>query len=471
MIPSRPLVPPPGDERSPSESLETSPLLRTRRRPGPSAAASGDPAREPRDAAPSAAPETEVVGLARDTRMVAPSAAPSMVPTRFRTAFSDRRNALRALGTLALAPVLLSGLAAPAAAQSRPDQVLWTNPRGRTVTDTGKITENSLEKVVIDKGRGDKSIDVANVQRVVFGDVPPSFTEGTAYFDRRQFAEAAKAFQLAAGDASARDIVKARARLSAAQAYLQHGAQDPSAFAQAQAEVETFISDYSDNRELPEARLLLGRAQRLSGDAAAAAKTYADLFGEAAAGTSGYPKKICFRAGVGAAEAYIASGDAEKARGLYGNLESAVTSGLADLDERSPDRREFLLLQNQARLGEGFCLLAKGSTSQAKTFFKGRLDGANGNAPLRHGARLGLAEALLAEGKVREAQIEFAQVSAIDHTDRDRVARALVGLAQCSLKLSDKNANASAKRSLETVRDNYGDTPSVLRAQELLQTL
>ena len=99
------------------------------------------------------------------------------------------------------------------------------------------------------------------------------------------------------------------------------------------------------------------------------------------------------------------------------------------------------------------------------------LDGANGNAPLRHGARLGLAEALLAEGKVREAQIQFAQVSAIDHTDRDRVARALVGLAQCSLKLSDKNANQKAKRSLETVRDHYGDTPSVLQAQVLLQTL
>jgi len=394
-----------------------------------------------------------------------------MVPTRQRTAALRLTAALRALGALVLAPALLGATATPLGAQSRPDQVLWTNARGRTVTDSGTITTNSLEKVVIERSRGDRSIDSVNVQRVVFGDVPPSFLEGTAYFDRRQFAEAAKAFQLAAGDASARDIVKARARLSAAEAHLQHGAQDPSAFGLARAEAETFLGDYADNRELPEVRLLLGRAQRLSGDAAGAAKTYDELFGEAAAGTVGYSKKICFRAGIGAAEAYIAAGDADKARSLYGTLESAITAGLADLDERSPDRREFLLLQNQARLGEGFCLLAKGSTSQAKTFFTGRLDGANGNAPLRHGARLGLAEALLAEGKVREAQIQFAQVSAIDHTDRDRVARALVGLAQCSLKLSDKNANQKAKRSLETVRDHYGDTPSVLQAQVLLQTL
>jgi len=394
-----------------------------------------------------------------------------MVPTRFRIAVLHPLAVLRALGALVLAPALLGLAAAPIGAQSRSDQVLWTNPRGRTVTDTGLITANSLEKVVIDRDSGNRSIDPANVQRVVFGDVPPSFIEGTAYFDRRLFAEAAKAFQLAAGDAAARDIVKARARLSAAQAHLQHGAQDPSSFDLAKAEAETFINDYTDNRELPEARLLLGRAQRLSGDAAGSAMTYAELFGEADAGTSGYSKKICFRAGVGAAEAYIGSGEADKARSLYNNLESVITTGLADLGERSPDRREFLLLQNQARLGEGFCLLARGATSQARTFFTGRLDGANGNAPLRHGARLGLAEALLAEGKVREAQIQFAQVSAIDHTDRDRVARALVGLAQCSLKLSDKNANQKAKRSLETVRDHYGDTPSVLQAQVLLQTL
>lgn len=354
---------------------------------------------------------------------------------------------------------------------ARPDRVNWVNPRGRITTDTGTITKNSLDKVVIDLGRNEKSIDSKKVRSVAFGAVPPSFNEGVAYFDRRSFENAAKAFQVAAGDGSAREFVKARARLSAAEAYLLHGATDPAAFALARAELETFIEDHKDNRELPTARRLLGRAQRLAGEAAVAAATYEELYREASAGTEGYPLKTCLYGGLGAAEAYIAAGNPDKARKIYLDLESAAISGLADLDERSPDRRDFVLLLNEARLGEGFCLLARASISQARTFFNGRLSGANGNAPLRHGARLGLAEALLAEGRVREAQIEFAQVSAIDHTDRDRVARALVGLAQCSLKLSDKGAHASAKRSLETVRDRYGDTPSVLRAQELLQTL
>ncbi len=440
-------------------SSRTSPLH-------PEGPQTGTPATTP-NRAPQHAFESKVVGLARDTRMVAPS----MLTTPRRTTVSRAWRSLLAPGAVAVLAALAPTLAAATSQAARPDQVHWSNPRGRTTTDTGEIIENSLRRVVIDIGLSKKSIDVARVQRIVFGNVPPAFTEGNAYFDRRQYENAAKAFQIAAGDASARDFVKARARLSGAKAYLLHGALDPAAFALAKAEVETFIADYGDNRELPDARLLLGRAQRLSGQAAAAAKTYDDLYGEATASTEGYPLKTCFKAGIGAAEAYIASDDADKAREIYLGLERAVTAGLADLDERSPDRRQFVLLQNQARLGDGFCLLAKGSVSQAKTFFTGHLSGANGNAPLRHGARLGLAETLLAEGKLREAQVQFAQVSAIDHTDRDRVARALVGLAQCSLKLSDKNANASAKRSLETVRDNYGDTPSVLRAQELLQTL
>ena len=122
-----------------------------------------------------------------------------------------------------------------------------------------------------------------------------------------------------------------------------------------------------------------------------------------------------------------------------------------------------------ARLGEGFCLLAKGSTSQARTFFQGQLTNASKSSSQRFGARLGLAQALFADGRFREAQIEFAQVSAIDHTDRDRVARALVGLAECSQQLSDSTGRQQAKSWLQTVKDQYGDTPSALRAQELLK--
>jgi hypothetical protein len=67
--------------------------------------------------------------------------------------------------------------------------------------------------------------------------------------------------------------------------------------------------------------------------------------------------------------------------------------------------------------------------------------------------------------------VEFAKVSALDHTDRDRVARALVGLADVTLKLADSTANADAKKWLGTVAELYGDTPAAAQAAALLQNL
>ncbi|MEQ1894718.1 MAG: hypothetical protein ABL998_19420, partial [Planctomycetota bacterium] len=138
------------------------------------------------------------------------------------------------------------------------------------------------------------------------------------------------------------------------------------------------------------------------------------------------------------------------------------------LADNDPLRPLFTSIQSEARLGEGYCLLASGSLSQAKTFFQGQISAAEKQAARRFGARLGLGEALLAEGSARAAQLEFAQVSAIDHTDQDRTARALVGLAESALALNAKN---DAKLWLEAVRSQHGDTPAALRAQELLQKL
>ena len=153
------------------------------------------------------------------------------------------------------------------------------------------------------------------------------------------------------------------------------------------------------------------------------------------------------------------------------NRRTGIATVLSSLDENDPVLFALRNVRAEARLGEGFTLLASGSSSQARTYFQRQLGDANGSTTQRFGARLGLAEALLADGDVRQAQIEFATVSAIDHTDRDRAARALVGLAECALRLSDTDGRQNAKVWLQTVRDEYGDTPSVLRAQELSQTL
>jgi thioredoxin-like negative regulator of GroEL len=366
--------------------------------------------------------------------------------------------------------VALATLAAAPLAQGKPDHVLWRNARGQMNTIVGTVSENSLAQVVIESGSTQRKIDSLSVERVDFGEVPQAYADAQAYLDRGDVENAAAKFSLAAGDSTARAVVRARARLSAAQAWLARGAADQAALATASKECEQFLAEFAANRDVPQARLLAGRVQRLSGDPAKAAETYAGLYREAsgATPTAGYPPLVSFQAGLAAAEAYLAAKDVTKAREIYLGLDAAIGGALAQLGENDPARARFLAIQSEARLGEGYCLLAAGSLSQARTFFQGQLAGAEGKAAKRFGAQLGLAEVLLAEGSARAAQLEFAQVSAIDHTSEDRTARALVGLAESALKL---DARSDAKLWLETVRTQHGGTPAALRAQELLQKL
>lgn len=370
---------------------------------------------------------------------------------------------------LAAAVALGTGPAALAAPQgsAQPDHVLWRNARGQTTTVVGTVTECTLTQVVVDTARSERKLDSADVERVVYGDVPPTYAEGQAYLDRRDWPNAAAKFSLAATDSAARPVVRAAARLAAARAWLSSGATDPAAFGNARGECEKFLSENPQNRDVPRVRLLLGRAQRLAGDASAAADTLSKLYAEAGAGTEGYPPSITFQAGLDAADAHLAAGATDRARELFLDLDGKINGALASLPENDPQRALLANLQAEARLGEGFCLLASGSVSQAKTFFQGQLNGPDVSAARRFGAQLGLAESQLAEGDARGASLAFAQVSAIDYTDRDRVARALVGLVRCARKLGGPQDLKDAERWLALVKEQYGDTPAVLEAQSL----
>jgi tetratricopeptide (TPR) repeat protein len=378
---------------------------------------------------------------------------------------------LRRLRARIGAALALAGLAASATAQAaKPDQVLWRNARGQTNTIVGKVSENSLTQVTIETGSSQRRIESPSVERVDFGDVPAAFADAQTYLGRGDLENAAAKYTLAAGDAGARPVVRARARLAAAETWLRRAGADRTALERARKECELFLSENPTNREVPGARLLHGRLLRLGGDPPKAAETFAALYREAsgASPTPGYPPLVSFQAGLGAGEAYLASKEAPKAREIYLSLDGAIGAQLANLQDGNPLRTRYAAIQSEARLGEGFCLLATGSLSHAKTFFQGQLSGAETNPVRRFGAKLGLGEVLLAEGNARAAQLELAQVSAIDHTNKDRTARALVGLAECALKLQSRS---DAKLWLEAVRTEHGDTPSVLRAQELLQTL
>ena len=365
-----------------------------------------------------------------------------------------------------------------AAAQGKPDQVhVWNARRGETQVFSGVVAEDSLERVKL-TDRGGKEIrkPSLDVRRIVWGNVPGSYTDGKTYLDRGDFENAVTKFRTAATDSEARDVVKAAARYHSTEALLGWGATDASRFTEAVQEADRFLSSYTDNRYLPFVRSQKARATLLTGDSSGAGALFRSLFDECKEPSETYGFTLCAQAGKSAGHALLQAQtpDTVAAREVFSDLDSLVSARLVELDENDPDRGTLESLQQAAQLGEGYVLLASsGQARQARLFFENRAKNLKGaSAELRFGTLLGLGQALQAEDEKSAARVHFATVAALDHTDRDRTAAALLGLAQCYVDLKDSSDwSVEAKKRLTRIGDKYGDTPSARKARELLEQI
>jgi len=375
---------------------------------------------------------------------------------------------------VAAGAALLSA-ALPATAQSEtPDQVYAIRrSQNEVVAHIGEVTRNELSGVTMVIEGSEKEFDAVDVVRVTFGDVPTSYSQALTDRARGDWENAANRFRIAATDADARDFVQASARLMAGRCLLQWGATDPVHFQEAADELATFLTDAPNNREVPYAETLRARSLWLSGDPAAAALLYESVFDKGVAETEGYTIDRALDAGMNAGRALLAAEDTLGAQETFDELQAALDARLATFDGSDDRRRELEALRAEARLAEGFRELVGGNPKSARVFFQGELSRADDDAPaaLRFACELGLAEADFAEGEYREAQLRFAKVAALDHTNRDRVARALLRQAQCAQELADGDWKPQAKAWLTVLTQEYGDTPWAQAGRALSATL
>lgn len=379
--------------------------------------------------------------------------------------------------SLAGCSALLAG-ALPGLAQSdTPDQVYaLRRSRNEVVTHLGVVTRNELGGIALTTTDGsEKTFDAGEVVRVTFGDVPTAYSQAQTDMARADWENAAKRFRYAATDSDTRAVVAASARLLAGTCLLRLGASDPAHFQEAASEFETFLTDHPNNRQVPEAEVQRARALWLSGDPAAAATLFRSVFdkGTAAEPAPGYGSDQALRAGMSAGRALLAAGDSLGAKDAFDVLQAALDARLAAFDGSDDERRALEALRAEARLGEGFRELIGGNPKSARTFFQGELSRADASSPpeLRFACELGLAEADFAESKLREAQLRFARVAALDHTNRDRVARALLRQAQCAKQLADPEWKSQASAWVGVLIQEYGDTPWARPGREFSATL
>lgn len=362
-------------------------------------------------------------------------------------------------------------------AKSAPlDQVYVRSKRDGSVAPVAtRVERNGLDKVVCKAGDKETSYDGGLVERINFGDVPQSFRDGLNLLDRGLHSDAVAQLRSAAGDASARDVVKAAARLEAAEALLRWGATEPARFVEAATEAQAFLSGSPGNRETPRARALLGRALWLAGKPAEAGATLKALWAELkdADPTPGYSIVGCLNAGIHAARALADAKDTEGAKQIYIALEAQAGRLAAGASADDALKLLYQSISDEASLGAGYVDLAAGQAKQALTFFQNKVGALKPDSThaLRFGARLGLGEALLADGKLRDAWLHLARAAALDPQDADRAARALVRLAECYSKLGDSDARLQACSRIKAVLSTAGATPAAVRARQLQKEL
>jgi len=385
---------------------------------------------------------------------------------------------MRRTATLALfllAPLLSSAPGLAAGEGGRPDQVYVKSKRdGSVAMVTGVVQRFELGKVTVAVGSKENNYDALQVQSVEWGDVPPSFREGHVYSQRGAWADAAKSFRVAAGDASARDVVKAAAKRHLAESLLKNGSTDSARFTEAATEAQSFLATFAQNADVPEVRMLHARALWLSGKPAEAGAAYRGVHGEfkADATAAGYDPLLCLQAGVQAARALLDAKDTLGAREAYAALEGQVGPLLAAAGE-TPQKPDLQAIADEAALGQGYVDLTGGQAKQAVGFFQSRVSALKPDSTpsARFAAQLGLGEALLAENKPREASLMLAKVVGLECGDRDRALRATVKLAEACSKLPDADARNQACARVKDVLQNGGDAPASVRARQLAKDL
>lgn len=380
--------------------------------------------------------------------------------------------------TAALLALLVFGSLNPSFASGeggKPDRVYVKSKRDGSVSAvSGVVKRYELGKVTVAVAAKENNYDALQIQTVEWGEAPPAFHDGHVYADRGAWGDAVKSFRVAASDASARDVVKAAAKHLLAHALLMGGAEDPTRFTEAANEAQEFLAAYATSLEVPQVRLLHARALWLAGKPAEAGAAFRAIHSELKGDTptEGYDKLLCLQAGIQAGRALLDAKDTLGAREVFTALEGQagpLAAGAAADDANKP---LLQAISDEAALGAGYVDLAAGQSKQALTFFSARFNQLRGDTPAsaRFAILLGYGEALLAEGKAREAALQLAKVVGLD-ADRDRALRATVKMAEAYTKLPDADARNQACARIKDVLSTGGDTPAAVRARQLAKEL
>lgn len=294
--------------------------------------------------------------------------------------------------------------------------------------------------------KGNEALELAGYQvaGVDWSSPGDAFTSAQAAMKRHDYENAKQLFGEAANTIE-RPVVKADAKFLQCRAAVAAADNNPSTAPDAAGALRAWIGENADNWRLPEAMLLLGRAQRLAKLGADAVTTLQELDDRATREAWGPVWNA--RAKFEMALALLDQGKGAEARSSFQGAASAIDSALA---QPSPDQEELRALQTNAKVGEGETYIADKDYAQALAFF-GQLD-SSGNGALAAAAKAGEGQALYlqaADSKdpaaLRRAQVALATASVLDASSGETSAKANYFLGLCLLALGPEHEGDTCK--------------------------
>lgn len=324
---------------------------------------------------------------------------------------------------LALAPLLLA-LPLPLA-QDRLDRT-----DGRAVT--AKLVRVTLTEVVTAGADGKETkIPVAELMEVTPAPATELMRRGEDAARQRDWPAAANAFSAAAAETGGAEWAAIWAGLRHGEAMLAWAQSDRARAAEAATALRTWSDANAESFWLPRGRLAQARALVLAGDTDGAASLLQGL--SDVAFQKGLPKHVEVEINLERCRAFLAGRQAEVAEA---RLRDLVTKE-PPADAGRAVRSRMLKLRGDAQVMLGDAIAAKGGQAAATAYWEALARDPKASPDVRAAAFVGLASAARAEGRLRDAQLQLAEVVAVLAAGQEVRGRALYELAEVTAELGD----------------------------------
>ncbi len=365
---------------------------------------------------------------------------------------------------MSMAAIVASVLVAAAHAQDIKDNILTKS--GKRIRGV-EVTEFSASAIKFKRGDDVDELPTTSIAAVEWFEPPEPLTLGHAAYKNGEFDNAANLFEEAAGKTE-RAVLKLEAQFFAARATVRAAGDDAAKAGPAISKLESFLSDAGDNYRSAEARLELGQAQLLAGQASDAEQTLSGLSSMVA--TQGLDPSWDVQAKLAIAKAQMLQSKLPAARSTFRRAKNAAESAIATATGPKTKLESFVAA---SVVGEGETFIAEKKYDEALRYF-GKFE-KDKNPVIAAAAKAGKGEALFLQadetGKkdgLRAAQIALAEANLTDPLGGTTTAKALYYSGKVILALGpDRESSDFAARArgyFDTVVKNYSGTAWAAKA-------